>query len=138
MNGIEKWILAVLGVAGGVWSFLVDGLGLAVATLAVFMAIDYASGLAQAFYNRQLNSEVGYRGLVKKVYFLLLVGACYMFENLVFGTRHLADGVAISFVAMEFISIAENGVRMNAPFSGAFEAFLSIVKKKTEIEKDDK
>ena len=44
MNGIEKWILAVLGVAGGVWSFLVDGLGLAVATLAVFMAIDYASG----------------------------------------------------------------------------------------------
>jgi len=39
---------------------------------------------------------------------------------------------------MEFISIAENGVRMNAPFSGAFEAFLSIVKKKTEIEKDDK
>ena len=138
MNGIEKWILAVLGVAGGVWSFLVDGLGLAVATVAVFMAIDYASGLAQAFYNRQLNSEVGYRGLVKKVYFLLLVGACYMFENLVFGTRHLADGVAISFVAMEFISIAENGVRMNAPFSGAFEAFLSIVKKKTEIEKDDK
>jgi len=138
MNGIEKWILAVVGVIGGLWSLLADGLGLAVATLAVFMAIDYVSGLAQGFYNRQLNSEVGFRGLVRKVYFLLLVGACYMFENLVFGTRHLADGVAISFVAMEFISIAENGVRMNAPFSGVFEAFLSIVKKKTEIEKGDK
>lgn len=134
LNGIEKWILAVAGLIGGLWSLVVDGLGLAVATLAVFMAIDYVSGLAQAFYNRQLSSEVGFRGLVKKVYFLLLVGACYMFENLVFGTRHLADGVAISFVAMEFISIAENGVRMNAPFSGVFEAFLSIVKKTADGE----
>lgn len=138
MSGIEKWILATAGVIGGLWSLVVDGLGLAVATLAVFMAIDYITGLIQAIYNRNLSSEIGFRGLVRKVYFLLLVGACYMFENLVFGTRHLADGVAISFVAMEFISIAENGVKMNAPFSGVFEAFLAIVKKKTEVEKDDK
>lgn len=138
MSGIEKWILATVGVIGGLWSLVVDGLGLAVATLAVFMAIDYITGLIQAIYNRNLSSEIGFRGLVRKVYFLLLVGACYMFENLVFGTRHLADGVAISFVAMEFISIAENGVKMNAPFSGVFEAFLAIVKKKTEVEKDDK
>jgi len=134
LSGIEKWILATVGVIGGLWSLVVDGLGLAVATLAVFMAIDYITGLIQAIYNRNLSSEIGFRGLVRKVYFLLLVGACYMFENLVFGTRHLADGVAISFVAMEFISIAENGVKMNAPFSGVFEAFLAIVKKKADGE----
>ncbi|MED4124161.1 phage holin family protein [Halalkalibacterium halodurans] len=136
MNGVEKWVLAVTGAVGGLWSLLVDGLGLAVVTLALFMVIDYVSGLAQAFYNKDLSSEVGFRGLVKKVYYLLLIGACYAFENLVFGTRHLADGVAISFVAMEFISITENGVRMNAPFSGVFETFLAIVKKKTEPEKE--
>jgi len=136
LNGIEKWILVVVGTIGGLWSLIVDGLGLAVATLAVFMAIDYITGLIQAIYNKNLNSEVGFRGLVRKVYFLLLIGACYMFENLVFGTRHLADGVAISFVAMEFISIAENGVRMNAPFSGVFETFLSIVRKKADGENE--
>ena len=136
MTGIEKWILATAGVIGGLWSLVVDGLGLAVATLAVFMAIDYVTGLIQAIYNKNLNSEIGFRGLVKKVYFLLLVGACYLFENLVFGTRHLADGVAISFVAMEFISIAENGVKMNAPFSGVFEAFLAIVKKTADGENE--
>ncbi|MDY7222095.1 phage holin family protein [Halalkalibacterium halodurans] len=138
MNGLEKWILTVAGALGGLWSLLVDGLGLAVVTLGLFMVIDYISGLAQAFYNKDLNSEVGFRGLVKKVYYLLLVGACYAFENLVFGTRHLADGVAISFVAMEFISITENGVRMNAPFSGAFKTFLAIVKKKTDEKGDDR
>ena len=132
MNIIEKWILAVVGAVGWLWSFLVDGLGLAVMTLALVMAIDYVSGLSQAIYNKNLSSQVGYRGLVKKIYYLLLVGACYAVENLVFGTRHLADGVTISFVVMEFISIAENGVRMNAPFSGVFEAFLSIMKKKND------
>ena len=132
MNIIEKWVFAVVGAVGWLWSFLVDGLGLAIMTLALVMAIDYVSGLTQAIYNKNLSSQVGYRGLVKKIYYLLLVGACYAVENLVFGTRHLADGVTISFVVMEFISIAENGVRMNAPFSGVFEAFLSIMKKKNE------
>lgn len=138
MNSIEKWVMAVAGVIGGMWSMLVDGLGLAVMTLALFMAIDYVSGLAQAFYNKNLSSEVGFRGLVKKVYYILLIGACYAFENLVFGTSHLADGVTISFVAMEFVSIAENGVRMNAPFSGVFKAFLAVVKNKTENVGDKK
>lgn len=133
MSVLVKWLLAVVGVVGGLWSYLVDGLGLAVMTLALVMAIDYVSGLSQAFYNKNLSSEVGYRGLVKKVYYLLLIGACYAVENLVFGTRHLADGVTVSFVVMEFVSIAENGVRMNAPFSGVFKAFLSIVKEKADV-----
>ncbi len=137
MNTIEKWVLVFSGAIGGLWSLAVNGLGLAVATLAVFMLMDYISGLAQAFYNKKLNSIVGFRGLIRKVYYLLLIGACYMFENLVFGTRYLADGVTISFVAMEFISIAENGVRMNAPFSSVFESFLSIVKNKTKTKDDD-
>ena len=55
------------------------------ATLAVFMAIDYVSGLEQAFYNRVLNSEIYFRGLILKEYFLLLMGTYYMFENLVYG-----------------------------------------------------
>src|SRR5690606_13309686 len=134
LTGIEKWILATAGVIGGLWSLVVDGLGLAVATLAVFMAIDYVTGLIQAIYNKNLNSEIGFRGLVKRVYVLLLVEACYLFESLVFGARHLADGVTISIVAMEFISMAENGVRMSAAFSGVFEAFLAIVKKKADGE----
>ena len=110
---------------------------MAVATLAVFMAIDYITGLMQGIYNKNLNSEIGFRGLIRKVYFLLLVGAVYMFENLTFGTRHLADGVAISFVAMELLSIVENGVRMNAPFSGVFEKFLLIVRSKSDGEERD-
>lgn len=130
MNGIEKWILAIAGVVGGIFSLLVDGLGKAVVFLAIMMAIDYVTGLAQAIYNKSLSSEVGYKGLVKKVYFLLLVSACYLMENLLFGTRQLADGVTTSFVVMEFISIVENGVRMNLPFTDFFKMFLAIVKKK--------
>lgn len=129
MNGIEKWILATAGVIGGIFSLLIDGLGKAVVFLGMMMAIDYITGLAQAIYNKNLSSEVGYKGLVKKVYFLLLVSACYLMENLLFGTRQLADGVTTSFVVMEFVSIVENGVRMNLPFTDFFKMFLAMVKK---------
>src|SRR5690625_4865807 len=139
MNVIEKWILAIAGIIGGLRSLAVDGLGIAVATLAVFMAIDYITSLMQGIYNKNLNSEVCFRGLIRKDYILLLVGAVYMFEHLTFGTNHLADGVAISFVAMELLSIVENGVRMNAPFSGVFEKFLLVVRSKADgEERDDK
>lgn len=112
----------------------VDGLGLAVVTLIIFMGIDYVTGLMQAIYNKNMNSDVGYRGLVRKVYFLLLILACYLLEDLIFGTRLLTDGITVSFVVMEFISITENGVRMNAPFTSVFAAFLAIVKKEVDEE----
>lgn len=134
MRGIEKWVLVVVGVVGGLWSMAINGLGLAVVTLAIFMAIDYVSGIMQGIYNRNINSEIGYRGLVRKVYYLLLVWACYLLEDLLFSTRHLADGITISFVVMEFISITENGVRMNAPFSSVFRSFLALVKKGVDEE----
>lgn len=135
MDSIEKWVLTVSGVIGWVFSYLIDGLGKAVVFLAIMMAIDYVTGLVQAIYNKNLSSEIGYKGLVKKVYFLLLVCACYLMENLLFNTRQLSDGVTTSFVVMEFVSIIENGVRMNVPFTGVFRAFLAIVKKKGEGEK---
>lgn len=129
-----RGVIILAGLVGGVWSMVVDGLGLAVVTLVVLMGIDYVTGLMQAIYNRNMNSEVGYRGLVKKVYFLLLIWASYLVEGLVFGTQHLADGVTISFALMEFISIAENGVRMNAPFTSVFKMFLQIVKREVDDE----
>src|SRR5688572_1834701 len=105
MDSIEKWVLTVSGVIGWVFSYLIDGLGKAVVFLAIMMAIDYVTGLVQAIYNKNLSSEIGYKGLVKKVYFLLLVCACYLMENLLFNTRQLSDGVTTSIVVMEFVSI---------------------------------
>lgn len=122
-----------------------DLVGVAVTVLILFMALDYATGLISAAVQRQLNSRIGLNGLARKLYTLLLVGSVYALEFLgahyadfeIMG-GHIGDGVAFAYVAIEFISIAENGVKMNAPIPGFVKQLLKIAKEKTGIEDDIK
>lgn len=112
---MEKWIAKITGVIGFLVSYLVDGLGLAVTILLAVMALDYATWLIAAFVNKQLNSRIGTTGFARKLYVLLLIAAVYLVESILFGSEHVGDGIAIAYIAIEFISITENGVKMGAP-----------------------
>ena len=129
---MEKWVAGIIGSIGFMLSYAIDGIGLAVVVLIGVMAIDYATGLMAAWHNQELSSRIGTRGFVRKLYVLLLIGALSITETLVFGSEHVADGVAIAYIAVELISITENGVKMDAPMPGALKKLLDIMKSKTQ------
>ncbi|MFJ9462159.1 phage holin family protein [Viridibacillus arvi] len=129
---MEKWIATITGTIGFLVSYLVDGVGLAVTILLAVMALDYATGLIAAFVNKQLNSRIGTTGFARKLYVLLLIAAVYLVESILFGSEHVGDGIAIAYIAIEFISITENGVKMGAPMPPFVSELLSMVKSKTE------
>ena len=60
---------AIGGFCGTLWGAL-DGVMMA---LIAFIVIDYITGLMVAIVNKTLNSSVGFKGLAKKVFILLLV-----------------------------------------------------------------
>jgi len=128
---MEKWIATVTGTIGFLISFLVDGVGIAVTILLAVMTIDYITGLISAFVNKELSSRVGTTGFARKLYVLLLISAVYLVESLMFETGHVGDGIAIAYIAIEFISITENGVKMGAPMPPYIKNLLDIVKSKT-------
>lgn len=128
---MEKWIAGVIGSTGFLVSFIVDGVGIAVAILIAVMAIDYATGLISAYINRELSSRKGTTGFLKKLYVLLLIGTVYLIEKLILDSEHLGDGVAFAYIAIEFISITENGVKMGAPMPPYVKNLLDMVKGKT-------
>lgn len=128
---MEKWIAGVIGSTGFLVSFIVDGVGIAVAILIAVMAIDYATGLISGFINKELSSRKGTTGFLKKLYILLLVGSVYLIERHIFGSEHVGDGIAIAYIAIEFISITENGVKMGAPMPPYVTNLLAMVKSKT-------
>ncbi|OMC83618.1 hypothetical protein BK128_18080 [Viridibacillus sp. FSL H7-0596] len=132
---MEKWIATFTGTVGFLISYLVDGVGMAVSILLAVMALDYATGLIAAFVNKQLNSRIGTTGFARKLYVLLLIAAVYLVESILFGSEHVGDGIAIAYIAIEFISITENGVKMGAPMPPFVSELLSMVKSKTEEEK---
>ncbi|OMC81840.1 hypothetical protein BK128_21460 [Viridibacillus sp. FSL H7-0596] len=129
---MEKWIATITGTVGFLISYLIDGVGLAVTILLAVMALDYATGLIAAFVNKQLNSRIGTTGFARKLYVLILIAAVYLVESVLFGSEHVGDGIAIAYIAIEFISITENGVKMGAPMPPFVSELLSMVKSKTE------
>ena len=133
---MERYVALCMGTVGAAISFLVDGLGKAVVVLLVMMALDYLSGIMSAIYQRKLNSRVGFNGLLRKSYYLLLLGSVYLVGTVVDGIEYAADGLTIALIAMEFVSITENGSKMNLPMPEPLRRMLLILNKSNSDEKE--
>ena len=108
-------ILSLLGCVGSVIASLFGGWDAALATLVIFMSIDYVTGLivAGVFHtsektkNGTLESRAGWKGLCRKgVTLLVVLVACRL--DLMMSSNFIRDAVVIAFVANEVISIIEN------------------------------
>lgn len=134
---MEKQIALYMGIIGSFVSYLVDGIGLATTVLLGMMALDYLSGLMSGAYNKELNSRIGFRGLIRKSYYLLLLGSVYLVGYAVDEIKWAGDGLAVALIAMEFISITENGTKMNMPMPEPIKKILLIMNEKMNGKEDD-
>lgn len=134
---MDKYIATVTGVIGSIVSYAVDGLGMAVTVLIIMMGIDYVTGIMSAIVNRNLNSRIGFTGIVRKLYYLLLVAAVYAIALVVPGIEYAGDGVAIGLCLLELISVTENGTKLGLPIPKFVQDLLLIVKDKTEKGEDE-
>lgn len=140
---MESKIAFVVGFVGAFISYMFDWVGVAVTALLFFMVADYITGLIAAGINKELNSRIGLIGFARKMYVIILIGSIYILEFValhytdfdIFG-GHIGDGAAFAFIAIEFISIAENGVKMGAPMPPYVKNLLKIVRDKTGMNED--
>ncbi len=89
---MEKWIAVVSGTIGTIISYSVDGLGMAVTVLIGIMAIDYLTGIMGGIVNQNLNSRTGFNGIIRKIYYLMLVGSVYLLSVVIPGIEYAGDG----------------------------------------------
>lgn len=130
--GFKAVIAAVGGFCGLFWGEL-DGVMLA---LLAFIVIDYITGLMVAIANKTLNSSVGFKGLAKKVFILLLVLIANILDTHVMGGSGVVRGVVIAFyLANEGISILENAGKLGVAYPDKLRDVLEQLK---EDDKEDK
>ena len=113
MDNILKNILA--GVCT-VLSFLFGDMeGLMVALIALIV-LDYISGVIAAAVEKRLSSEVGAKGIAKKIFMLLIVALANIVDINVVGDGHVLKTVTVVFyICNECISLIENSGRIGVP-----------------------
>lgn len=122
----------VKGVAGFIGFYIgfvvgpVNGLFIA---LCIFMVLDYLTGVTSAIISKTLDSEIGFRGLARKVFILVLVGVAHLIDAYVIGGTDAARNTVICwYLANEGISIIENAARIGLPVPAKLRAILEQLK----------
>ena len=103
------------GIGGWLGYFLGGWDGLLYALIA-FVAIDYVTGVMCAISNHTLSSEVGFKGICRKVLIFLLVGIGSILDARVIGSGSvLRTAVIFFYISNEGVSILENAARLGLP-----------------------
>ncbi len=130
-------ICTILGLCGAGVATVFGGWTTGMITLCIAMVMDYIMGLTLAAVFKKskktesggLESRAGWKGLVRKVATLLIVGLMYRLD-ITIGTDYLRDAVIIGFLANEVISIVENAGLMGLPLPGVISKAIEVLKAK--------
>ncbi len=98
----------VVGFCGGIVSYLMGGFDILVITLLCMTVLDYITGVLSAYMSKTLSSQVGFRGIIKKVMIYIVVVCAVMLNRLLGGELPLREIVITFFVANEGLSLLEN------------------------------
>ena len=111
-NGIQL-VFAVIG--GWLGWFLGECDGLMYALIA-FVIADYVTGVMCAVSDKQLSSEVGFKGICRKVLIFVLVGMANILDMHVIGTGCVVRTAALFFyISNEGVSVLENAGHLGLP-----------------------
>lgn len=140
---MKETICMIAGVVGGVITTLLGGWDSALATLVVFMGIDFVTGIVTAAMGKSkhsksgaLNSKAGWIGLAKKFCILLMVVVAVRMDIMI-GTTYIRDETCIGFCVNELLSIIENTSLMGIPYPPAIKKAIEVLQKRAQHIDDD-
>lgn len=120
-----KLQMAITALGGWLGYFLggVDGL---LITLLVFVALDYVTGVMCAIIDKKLSSEVGFKGLFRKVLIFALVGVAHIVDvNVIASGSALRSAVICFYLSNEGLSMLENAAHLGLPVPDKLKDILA-------------
>ena len=135
MSRIQIIIDSIAGAVGAVLGFMYGEVTGRFWALIAFMATDYITGVVVAAINKQLSSEVGFRGLAKKLMILVFVSLGHIADMYVLGGTPVAmSAVMLFYIANEGLSIIENAGNLGLPVPKKLKDIMVQLKKESEEE----
>lgn len=122
------------GIGGWLGWFLGGCDGLLYALLA-FVVIDYITGIMCAVVDKKLSSEVGFKGIFKKVLIFALVGVGHILDTRIIGAGSmLRTAVIFFYLSNEGVSLLENAAYLGLPIPQNLKSVLEQLHDRSEKE----
>lgn len=126
VTGAMQYVFAAMGGALGAVMGGFDGFLYA---LIVFVVVDYVTGVMVGILNKELSSQIGFRGIFKKVVIFSLVAVAHIIDTHVIGNGSvLRTAVIFFYLSNEGISILENAVKVGLPIPEKLKNVLEQLK----------
>ena len=133
------WNVVQAGIAtigGGVGWFFGELDGFFYALIA-FVVIDYLTGIMCAIVDKRLSSNVGLRGIFRKVLIFIMVGIAHVIDSQIIGSGDaLRTAVIFFYISNEGVSLLENAGHMGLPIPEKLKEVLAQLHNRTEDDKD--
>lgn len=125
--------LVFAGIGGWLGYFLGGCDGLLYALLA-FVVIDYITGVMCAIADKNLSSEVGFKGICRKVLIFLLVGISNADVQVIGTGSVLRIAVIFFYISNEGVSLLENAAHLGLPVPEKIKIVLEQLHDRAESE----
>ena len=133
----EFWnlIQLIFTALGGWLGYFLGGCDGLLYALLVFVVLDYVTGIMCAINDHKLSSEVGFRGICRKVIIFMLVGIGHILDVSVIGTGSvLRTAIIFFYLSNEGVSLLENAGHLGLPIPEKLKDVLEQLHDRAEKE----
>jgi toxin secretion/phage lysis holin len=136
MRDIWSFIQVGFAAVGGWLGYFLGGMDGFIYALITFVVVDYITGLMCAILDKKLSSEIGFRGIFKKILIFSLVAIGHIIDKSVIGDGSVIRTAVIFFyLSNEGVSILENAAHIGLPIPQKLKDVLGQLHNKGDEEK---
>lgn len=133
----EFWntLQLIFAAIGGWLGYYLGGFDGLLYALIAFVICDYVTGIMCAVSDKKLSSEVGFKGIAKKVVIFILVAVANIIDTNVITQGAILRTAVISFyLSNEGLSLVENATHLGLPVPDKLKAVLAQLHDRAEKE----
>lgn len=129
MTRLTDVVNGSVAITGTVVTFLFGGWDIALNSLIILMAVDYATGLMKGYIKKDLSSATSAKGLFKKIIIMLILIMAVALDRMIGTGEHMFRTlVCFFYISNECLSIIENATELGVPVPQQIQDALEQLK----------
>lgn len=126
---MQSLIKSVVSIIATTLIYLLGGWDVALQSLIIVIILDYLTGIAKSYVSKKLNSNKGFKGIIKKLSMLCIVSVSVIIDRITGYTGMIRTLIIYYLVANEGLSIIENLSEMDIIIPSFLKDKLEQLKK---------